>query len=187
MSASTLANLGRPSTVPAKLSAEEVQSRRLINMLAKGDMSDGQPGTPTRRQQRLNSDADLNNSGVRNFKENSYYFQSPMGRGEPLSLKDEDCAAYGLIRDKGVNKPGIPNLGRQGLIAGPGSATPVMSGRRGGSVTPTAATPTAVNIYNLPFTNNQLYGIRAHEGDAPSSAADRGRKMKTVSNVVMGM
>lgn len=38
-----------------------------------------------------------------------------------------------------------------------------------------------------PYTTNQLYGMRGSEAEAPSSAADKGRRLKTCSSVVMGM
>mmetsp|Transcript_95453 Transcript_95453/g.165801 ORF Transcript_95453/g.165801 Transcript_95453/m.165801 type:complete len:272 (-) Transcript_95453:259-1074(-) len=38
-----------------------------------------------------------------------------------------------------------------------------------------------------PFTTNQIYGMRQVEAEPPSSAADKGRKLKTCSSVVMGM
>lgn len=36
-------------------------------------------------------------------------------------------------------------------------------------------------------TTNGIYGMRQVEADPPSSAADKGRKLKTCSSVVMGM
>jgi hypothetical protein len=156
----TLRPTQRPRTVPADLSKEEIGGRRLLAQL--GDTGSA-PGTPGRRS-RKNSTADLR----RNAHHNMFHFHADMGKAEPLTSNQAVM--------------GMPQKRR--MIAD-GTSTPIMNSRSGsGTATPIK---NSMNMSPSAYTSNQMYGARANEGGSPPDAHVQGRKLKTVSNVVMGM
>lgn len=175
----------RPATVPASLpSAGRRFLDNIDNFMGKNNGAPAQldsvPSTPGRRgrstaDQRSNSLVELGNGRQRapavndpksKFKDNMYFFQGGMARAEPLNINEKDRVAYGLVR----KAPGT--IASYVKAPGPAMKLPMPIGMKGGAV---------------PYTNNQIYGARSAEGERPSSAADKGRKQKTMSDVVMGM
>lgn len=167
--AMTLRPTSRPRTVPADLSKEQVAGRRFLSQF--GD-NDSAPATPGRRV-RSNSTADLR----RNFADNMFVFNAGMGKAEPLSFKEFVAAGAGLT------PPGSASNARRQMMLD-GTSAPIMNSRSG-CATPTQSPMNAMSP--APFTCNQMYGARVHEGEAPPNSHINGRKTKTVSSVVMGM
>jgi hypothetical protein len=114
------------------------------------------------------------------FKTNMYFFENGMGAAEHLgNTRQEERAAYGLS-DLGTQK--LPGGG--GRRGGGGMMRKMVGADVNGTSTPMNL---QMNGVAVPYTNNQIYGNRAAEGEPPSSAADKGRKARTNSNVIMGM
>lgn len=167
----------RPSTVPANMPSN--MGRRFLDnidsYMGKNDVGgqlESSPSTPGRRgggpadRRAYSSEIGMPRNRVADskskFKDNMYVFGAGMGRAEPLIPRDE-----GARRLPGGAPPRYRKMEQMMKVTSkPMNMTGVAIG---------------------PYTNNQLYGARAGEADRPSSAADKGRKLRTVSSVVMGM
>lgn len=174
--------MGKPQAQEAPAMGQPTPFTSMMLNQAQLDNHGSAPSTPGGRQRssaerRSNSAVEIGqgrrvpNPGAdprSKFKGNMYFFDGGMGRSQHLCVTEKDRVAYGLS-PKVMSRVGAGSRAQMGKMMGPGDGLQM--------------TGVAVG----PYTNNQLYGARSTEADRPPSAAEKGRKMKTVSSVIMGM
>lgn len=179
----------RPQTVPTNMPS---QGRRFLDNLdeymgrseSKAENNAGNPGrmhSHGHAERRALSSGEIGHRRgpraerheERRFKENASHYQGGLGRAEPLNLREQDRAAYGLTPFVALQAKKHHTASSKHLR----KPAPEMAVK--GCASPLGA--------RALFTDSAQYGSTAKQASPPpTDHIDKG-KVRTASNVVMGM